>query len=130
MSDEVITRLRVTSDNLLPDEITKIVGIRPDKSVAKGMYHGGKTLPAKRTEWQIESGLDRSASLAQHVPVLLQKLGPMAESIKSLATSSNCDITFSCVVYSDKSPPLYFEPKWVSDIAKLGAALDIDLYVR
>jgi uncharacterized protein DUF4279 len=129
MNHEVLTRLRIFSDRLLPEEITARVGLEPDMAVAKGTYHGGKTIAAKRTEWQIESGLDRAEPLDRHVLLLLQKLAPLAEAIRSLSASSACEVTFSCVVYADAVPALYFEPQWIADIAKLGAALDIDLYL-
>jgi hypothetical protein len=46
-----------------------------------------------------------------------------------VSASSAGEVTFSCVVYADAVPALYFEPQWIADIAKLGAALDIDLYL-
>jgi Domain of unknown function (DUF4279) len=129
MKHEIVVRLRVFSERLRPDEITARIGLQPDAAVAKGEYHKGKTVPAKRTEWQLGSGLSRVEPLDQHVPSLLRKLAPSSENIRSLVSVQGCECSFSCVLYTDAAPALYFEPQWISDIAKLGAALDIDLYL-
>jgi hypothetical protein len=128
MKCEALARLRIFSDRLLPDAISARIGLQPSKAIAKGEYHGGKTMAAKRTEWQLDSGLERSESLDQHVSSLLRRLNSYGEAIRSLATS-DCEVTFSCVVYADEAPALYFEPDWILSVGKLGAALDIDLYL-
>jgi len=128
MSTETLARLRVFSDHLLPEEITERIGVQPESTVTKGAFHGGKTIRAKRSEWQLGSGVSRTESLERHVSALLQKLEPAAARIR-LLSESGCEVTFSCVVYASVAPAIFFEPTWISGIAQLGAALDVDLYM-
>lgn len=74
--------------------------------------------------------MSQAENLDQHVDSLLRKLAPVAEAIRTLA-ADDCEVTFSCVIYANvtPAPALYFERKWISEIAALGAALDIDLYL-
>jgi len=77
--------------------------------------------------WIFESGLCREDKLCNHVDCLLKRLAPYAQRVK--AASNVLDIMFSCVIYSDSIPEIFFEKSQVAKIALLGADLDVDIYI-
>jgi hypothetical protein len=43
--------------------------------------------------------------------------------------SATCIVEISCVIYANAAPALNFDKSVVDKLARLGASLDIDLYI-
>jgi hypothetical protein len=88
---------------------------------------GGGVYPA--TKWFLESGLDRTRPLEEHVSALLPILESKAEAIRAM--SPQYEIILQCVGYFENpSPGFHLDAPTIQRIAALGLAIDFDLYSR
>jgi hypothetical protein len=118
----------ITSESDPPDEISSLVGMSGDRSWRAGDLRDRTTIREKDNGWVVESGLPASAPLESHVDHLLQRLDPFVSVIKML--SERLDVILSCVVYAKHpNPGFHLDSARVEQIARLGAALDVDVYV-
>lgn len=124
---KVYVRLKIISDVLTPEQISEIVGIKPTKFWRVGDRRGPSMIKEKSNGWLLESDLPPNAPLEIHVASLLTRLVPFAERIEALADENA--VEFSCVVYAKEAPSLNFEKSVLRQIVKIGASLDIDLYL-
>jgi len=125
--DEVIVRLMILSETQTPEQITALIGLASDKSWRVGETRPKTTMVEKNNGWVVDSQMPRSSALSCQVTRLLDRLSPFRRQIRKLARYEKT--VFSCVVYSDRRPPLVFSKKDIFGIAGLGAALDIDVYL-
>jgi hypothetical protein len=85
---------RIISDKLDTDQITSLLGIKPDHSHQKGESNNrrsksGKIIigPAHRTGiWSISSHLPETSSLEKHLISLLDRLNPVGDRVKLLSS--------------------------------------------
>ena len=127
MAEETIVRLKVLSTLHTPEEISQTLGLDCDKSWCKGDKRAKTVIVEKNNGWVLDSGLPRSAPLEAHIENLLGRLSPHAEKIEKLSRDN--DVELSCVIYAASPPPLNFAKTIVHQLGKMGASLDIDLYV-
>ncbi len=127
MSEECFVQLKILSNLLLPKEIDSYVGVISDQSWKAGDYRKNTRITEKSNGWVLNSGLGKQERLISHINKLLERIYPYREKLKFL--SQNNTIEFSCVVYSEEVPPLYFEKDIIEQLSMIGATLDIDLYV-
>lgn len=127
MSDtRTFVRLLVRSDTVSPLQVTEIIGLEPDRVRIKGHLRPRTSLINKRHEWCRSSHLPESSTLEEHLAKLVADLADYELGLKSL---SHCEIVISCAIYADSEPMVYFDAATVSAIARIGAAVDVDLYV-
>ena len=131
MATQMYAEFAIFSPNLQPEEVTALLGIKPDKS-----YRAGEPVSAKvsmlRKEgcWEIKTAptKDADASLNDHLCLLLDRITPAKEAVRSLA--SDHSIQFGCVVYFDEQvPALYLERDVLKAMSDLNATFDIDAYL-
>lgn len=127
MSDENIVRLRITSLDRTPEEITTLVGLMCDRSWHIGDKRSKTVISEITNGWILNSGLPKSASLETHIQELLERLTPHASKIQTL--SHQASVELSIVVYASTPPALNFDKTVIRLLSQLGASLDIDLYV-
>jgi hypothetical protein len=126
---ETIVRIKILSNELSPEEISRKLRQQPDRSWNKGTADPKVSRNmSKFNAWILNSGLPKDARIEDQVAALLEKVRPVGKEI--LEISANETVDFSCVVYSDAEPPIYFDNKTLGAIASLGANLDVDLYLQ
>jgi hypothetical protein len=115
--------------DLKPEEVTRVLGIRPDESGHRGDPRGSKTpLVYKAGWWRIKTEISEDASLNEQIRLLLDRVDSQKESLKTLAV--DCELEFGCVVYFDEhAPDLHIESDTLQAMAELGAHFDIDAYL-
>jgi hypothetical protein len=118
---------RVMSEAMSPAEITARLGLEPDHAWNKGDIRSGTKISEVENGWELTSRTTGEAQLQHEVARLLDRIAPVANTLKEL--SGSCTIQISCVVYAETPPPLNFSADLVSRIATTRAALDIDLYI-
>jgi len=123
---ETIVRLKVRSPTFTPDQITAVISIPCDARWCIGDTRPHTTIREKDNGWVLGSGLPKDVALEEHIDALLHVLNSRADSIRSL--SAVAKVEFSCVIYAEATPALNFDASVINRIARLGAALDIDLY--
>jgi hypothetical protein len=127
MDNEIIVRLKILSVIRTPEQITKLLGVSPDKSWHIGDRRSKTIIVEKSHGWVIHSGLPKTASLEAHIQALFSLLSPHVGSIKELSVEDT--VEFSIVIYALTPPALYFEKGVIETIALYGASFDIDLYL-
>lgn len=125
---ETIVRLKVLSPDRTPDQITATFGLSCDSCWRIGDERAHTTIKEKTNGWVLGSGLSKTASLEEHIDALLAVLDARADSVRSIAATS--EVVLSCVVYADTPPALYFDQRVIQRLARLGANLDVDLYIN
>jgi hypothetical protein len=96
-------------------------------SAHKQWHIGEDRIHIKEHGWVLESGMPRTSSLEEQCEALLARIAARRVQVRELSRAAT--VTFSCVIYCEREPALWFAPRVVSEIAELGAAFDIDLYV-
>lgn len=93
VNDVFDASFRIIGENLDTDEISSLLGIKPDYSHKKGDANNrksksGKVIvgsPHKTGIWSINSKLPETSSLEEHLKFLLEKLEPVGHVIKKLS---------------------------------------------
>lgn len=123
--------LRVMHDTILPAEITRLLGVEPDKVQTKGEpYPGSRTdRVAPRSGWYIESeGKLESYDARRHIDWILDRLGDKATEIQEL--QSRGSLVDLCCRWDSKSghggPTL--SPSQLRRLAALGIDVWFDVY--
>jgi hypothetical protein len=129
MSDEIYTELVIFSDTLIPDQINTFLGMTCDKSRLKGDTIGRSIIRAKSNEWIIYSRVPRNTPLSNHIEDLLDRVSPVIEKIRNLVDRADIEVELNCVIYVADSPAMFFTREQVATIGKMGAGVDIDLYI-
>lgn len=122
-----IVRLKVTSSERSPEQITQAIGLPSSKSWHIGDNRANTIISEKLNGWIFESNLPHSASLEDHVGNLLDRLSTQTVEIKHISEKDS--VEFSCVVYASATPALNFSKEVLQCICEMGASLDIDLYI-
>lgn len=125
--DRAYVRLRVLSKNLTPEEISEVIGMGCDSSWRIGDFRRHTTIREKENGWVLDSRLDPTIPLEEHIRALLARISDRSERIRGLAAANSVEL--SCAVYAKDVPALNFDNLLIRQIAVLGAGLDVDLYL-
>jgi hypothetical protein len=79
----------------------------------------------KRGWWEVTSRVAPEQPLSVHIDDVLSLVEPAANAIAALA--SEVEVWLSCVIYAESAPELSLSVAQVRAVARLGAALDIDV---
>ena len=127
MEEKTIVRLKIVSSNLTPKEISAAIGLRCNKSWRPGDRRGRTIIRETTNGWILNSGLTEASSLEEQISHLLNRLEPSAEKLRALSEQESVEL--SCVIYASASPALNFSKSTIDQISRIGASLDIDLYL-
>ncbi len=116
-----------------PSDLTTLLGITPSSVSKKGEIRliGASDHPArvKATQniWSLDSTLDTSNDLEQHIEQLLSILMSHKEDIKKVTSISTA--RFRCtLLLQDSRPGITFSSAQLSNMSELNAILDLDFY--
>jgi hypothetical protein len=110
-----------------PDEISKLLGIRPDHSHRKGdvkQLRSDKTITRKNGNWSLRSKLSDYEPLEMHLDALLDRLKGKEAVIKALAEEN--EIRFGCDLWEAIGVEL--PAHIIRGIADFNASLGITIY--
>ena len=127
MAEEVIVRLKITSDIHTPEFISEVLGIPYDRCWRIGDLRLKTTIRERVNGWILNSGLEKTVVLEEQIRALLDRLEPVKKKIRSALAEDAVEL--SCAIYAEFAPALNFESQVITDISSLGASLDIDLYL-
>jgi Domain of unknown function (DUF4279) len=133
--DEVQVESRVyfavASDALNPGQLADKIGLAPSAVSEKAPRRGVPQTPATNS-WRLDSGLDRTASVEDHLEALLVLIAPVAASIGELCKGE--PVARLEIVREfrprDGEADLGFalDERWLEVISQTGAFVDIDEY--
>lgn len=121
--------LRVFSDSMTATELTARLG-EPSESYERGdpvsSRPGAST--RRRAMWRIESGLDRSRTLDEHLLALADFVEERQEAFESIR--DRCDIDIFCGIFSgdDGQGGFVIQPSLSDRLARLRLPVAFDIY--
>lgn len=110
-------------DNLTPDNISKITGITPSKSIKKGDLNTriSQIQQFRYNSWILDSSVDTQASLDKHLLSLINMIGNSATQIAELSKKANISFLITSHVFK-----LEISPEIMRKIAQLGVTIYIN----
>ena len=130
MQSEISASFTLTGLDFEPEEITAKVGIIPSEIWRVGdLISQRATIRHKHNGWSVNSKLEKSADLEDHVQSVLEQLQPGWLSLVELCKRYYAEI--ECVIYivGDDRPAIHFDKHIMQQVAELNAEIDVDLYV-
>ena len=121
--------LRFFGDDLIPADITKLLGAAPTEARKKGdviqrsRYH----LKARTGSWLLKSALDRRTELSDQISGLLDQVTSDSKVWHKLTTRYSADLF--CGLFLDEfNRGFNLPPTLVARLAKLGLGISFDIY--
>lgn len=122
---QTFVSFRISSENLVPDDITRTLGITPNTAHHKGDPRRKPEFAPYRTGiWSIDSGLPRESDLETHLNAFLQVLEPKAAVLLELSRSVKLD--FYATLFDIGGVELSAD--MMGRMAKLGASFGTTIY--
>ncbi len=131
-SERTFATFRVAGDNLVPDDLTAMLGIRPTLAYAKGqLYSRGPRSPNLRGRtgvWSLRTDDEvQSRRLSDHIEWLLGKIAPNQEKLTRFIEQNALHAVMSCFWHGPPGtrPPIV--PRQALDmLEKIPAKLEED----
>lgn len=126
--------LLIDGDDLVPEEVTAMLGAEPEVSVRKGetfVSRGrpGLTVTASTGKWILGTGYCRPPSIDTQIMELLNRLAGDIEVWNDIHSRFNCYVTVG--VYFDEDSwtgGIILEAETLRLLADRGLAIDFDMY--
>lgn len=123
--------LRIFGETLVPDEITRLLGVQPTKSRLKGevKYRSreGRETIAKEGAWLLRADDRAPADVDGQVAEILGKLTDDLETWVSLAQQFDVDLSFGWFM-EHSNEGIELSPKTLAAIGARGIRMSVDLY--
>ena len=129
MLPEIRVEFCITSHELLPTQITQILGLLPSRTWLEGESIQGTKLRRKHNGWCLavdgaESTIDLEVPIRELLTILLPKIGEIDEARSGLDVE--CELSCAITI-ADETPVINLSPATVGDLVRLNAAIDIDI---
>jgi len=129
MAFEISVDFILVGIDLDPNVITDKLGIIPTKTFLAGDLIQPKASPRwKRNGWMLESKIEKSAELEEHINSVFEQLQPGWYKLKDICQIYEALI--DCVVYTyEYIPAICFDKDIVQKAAELNAKIDVDIII-
>jgi hypothetical protein len=124
--NEQYAYLTVTGD-FDPDSITARLSLKPTEQWVKGSRNERTHLERKFSRWSLESRLERSASLEDHVRDILDQALPSAGEIVQIGKEHSAYMQLVGWFHNDY-PGFGLDEGIISGLAQLNVGIDCDFY--
>ena len=122
--------LRVFSDELAPDEITKILQIEPTRTFRKGDSHTGGRLQRKTNGWFYSTEkLCDSKDTRRHIDMILVALDGKGDPIDKIH-DLDCKIDITSYWVSTGQGGPWLMPNQMLELGRLGIGVWWDIYFK
>ena len=126
-----VATLRIIGDDLIPDEISKILGCEPSRATFKGQVIRGKTTGHERVartgSWHIETDNRVPQDLNGQILEILGRLNPDMDVWAFLADRFRIDV-FCGLFMASRSEGLTLSPQVLLALGARRIELDLCLY--
>lgn len=131
MATEMYAQLAIYGEQLDPDEVTKVLGLSPERSWRRGDPKGARGVASRKEGcWKIETkrSQDCEKDLNDHLLTLLERIAPVRGIVGALA--ERFTLQFECIIEFDQEvPALHVDRQVMKAMSDLGGELDIDAYL-
>lgn len=121
--------LRFVGDNVNPQHITDVTGLKPSSFTVKGApveKHPERRHPTNY--WGIDSNVPSNEPLTAHLSQLLGLLEAHVGAIYQLKNEGHEPNFFCSLFYTSDSGYIRLDPEPLQRVAQLGASIDIHVY--
>ena len=130
MESESSAAFTLTGQGLDPDQVTVAAGIAPSVTWRTGdLVHPKATVRYQHNGWSVRSSLGPAADLEEHVTAVLDQLQAGWEALEELSGYQDAEVACTIYSYGGDRPAIHFTEDTIARIARLHAAVDVDLYV-
>jgi hypothetical protein len=122
--------LLIDGDDLVPSEITAVLGRSPQLGVAKGeifLAHHGKQTEAKTGKWQFAGDWETPPHLDKQINDVLSSITDDMSVWRKLTKRHHCYLTVGGY-FSDWTGGMTLAPDTIKLLADRNLAIDFDLY--
>jgi hypothetical protein len=131
-SERTFATFRVAGDSLVPDQLTKLLGIHPTLAYAKGEHYSrgprSRDLRGRTGVWFLSTDDEvQSNSLADHIEWLLSQIAPNQAKLRRFVEQNSLHAVMTCFWHGPPGarPPIV--PRQALDILeKIPAKLEED----
>ncbi len=124
--NEQYAYLTITGD-FDPEEMTTFLGLKPSEAWRKGDRNERTHYERKFSRWSLESRLDRTASLEDHVRDVLSQSLEYAEPLRQVGQEYNVYVQLVGWFHNDY-PGFGLDKEIISGLAQLNLSIDCDFY--
>ncbi len=127
ITDREYVYFKIMGDSGAHIEITDLLKLEPTNAWNKGDINIKNNKPRKFTSWQLESGLNDTHPIQEHLDALFKILVPLQCELLNL--SKKFDICFQCVGYFHPSGHgIHLDKSTVQKASAFAASFDMDFY--
>lgn len=117
----------ITSDRKTAGDIADVLGLRADETWKPGDRRTPKATITRRNHgWMLMSSLSKSEKPEAHVRDVMTRIEGSEDNFMNL---DDCNILVRCVIYCSESPEIYYDSALLRQMCRIGADLDIDIYL-
>jgi hypothetical protein len=110
-----------------PETITARVGLKPSEAWTKGEQNERTHRERKFSRWSLNSRLERSASLEDHLKDVLEQALPKTEQFRQVGEEYQVGVQLVGYFYNDY-PGFGVDQDSISGLARLNVGIDCDFY--
>ncbi|PIE85536.1 hypothetical protein CSA08_01385 [Candidatus Gracilibacteria bacterium] len=126
--------LSIFGDSFDVNDFTKIIGITPTVTWSKGDLNVEyPSRPSRQeTHWGYSTGSIESYNMDDISKKILQLFGNKIEILKSFITHHNLYVKIYIVpiIENNNIPSFYFDREFLKFVYKIGAEIDMDMYIN
>ncbi|HHN8460649.1 TPA: DUF4279 domain-containing protein [Morganella morganii] len=113
------------------DDVTQRLCLQPSEVKIKGCIPDGKKRPNIETAWKLSTGDEVSHDINDQLDKVITLLDGKDNQLQSIKNQYNVRFIFSLIVKIEngEKPGMYFNTEKLDFISKIGAEIDIDLYI-
>ena len=124
--------LLIHGDDLIPDELTTLLGCEPEFATRKGetsIIRNRGTVVARRGQWHLGTGDREPPCIDQQINELLAKLPDDIALWNSLTERFDCYLALGVFFVDDSwTAGIMLQPKTLYMVGERGLLLDFDMY--
>jgi hypothetical protein len=125
--------LLINDDDLVPEELTALLGREPDTGVRKAesfVAHHGRLVTARTGMWHLGTGYREPPDIDQQISELLGSLPDSLAIWSDLTTRFECCYITVGVYFADHSwtGGIFLKPQTLLMLGQRGLAIDFDMY--
>ena len=128
--ERAMVSLLIHGDELVPEEVSALLGALPDIGVRKGesfLSSSGKTIAAKTGRWTFTLGWRAAPDIDELIMELLGALSEKVEVWDDLAARFDCYLSVG-LYFVDCTGGMVFRPGTLRAVGERGLTLDFDMY--
>ena len=125
----ILVSFEVHGFDVDPDEISRMLQLKPTFVERKGAKSGKSAIVAKANSWTIESDLEDEFDADEHIQELIGKLKNFGQlnKLKGMWNGQfNCAVS---IVGDDKRPYLGLSPSTMKSMGEMGCGFDVEYFV-